>query len=166
MTDKEVLQKAIEIAIENGWSQGFNFKEDLRYEYNPIPLEYQAMSICFSHEFAKAFWGEGENQNREFDDFGSPTYKYSDGSFFKIPEWQYHLQQMVLEENPIDYLRKFIDTTENPTNDESSEVKSKSQIKGEELEDKSIEKIMEYKSVSGITIEDIYPKHGFIIDKL
>lgn len=110
MKDKEVLQKAIEIAIDNGWSQGFNFKEDLRYEYNPISLECQVKIIVFSHDFAKAFWGEGENQNREFDDFGSPTYKYSNGSFFSIPEWQHHLQQMVLCSNPIDYLRKFINT--------------------------------------------------------
>ena len=33
----------------------------------------------------------------------------------------------------------FFDTTENPTNNESSAVKSKYQIKGEELEDKCIE---------------------------
>jgi len=30
-----------------------------------------------------------------------------------VIKWMEHLQQMVLEENPIDYLRKFLDNTEN-----------------------------------------------------
>jgi hypothetical protein len=48
--------------------------------------------IIFSHSFAKAFWG------KEPDEI----------SGMAIQTWQYHLMQMVLEENPIKYLEKFI----------------------------------------------------------
>jgi hypothetical protein len=50
-------------------------------------------AFLFHHDFAKAFWGEK--------DYHLP--------FGKIKAWQDNLQQMVLEENPIDYLRKFIE---------------------------------------------------------
>jgi len=122
MTDKEVLQKAIEIAIKNKWMDGYTDWNIFSVNDSPFPLggyyinfhraspfEYgmSVNDIIFSHDFAKAFFGDGENMNREFDDFGSPTYRYSCGSFFNKPEWQYHLQNMVLHKNPIDYLRIF-----------------------------------------------------------
>jgi len=159
MTDKEVLQKAIEIAIKNGYKEPFMFGMGSDFSLD----KFHVFKLYFSHDFAKAFFGEPKDISPADIIMDNKTLGYIP---YYTRGWQYHLRQMVLEEKPIDYLRKFIDTTENPTNDESSEVKGKSQIKGEELEDKSIEKIMEYKSVSGITIEDIYPKHGFIIDKL
>ncbi len=117
MKDKEVLQKAIEVAIENGWRQGSNFKTDLLYQYNENPLERQAQNVCFSHDFAKAFWGD-----KPVNQFGADlSYLGTDDDPLKelheaagspkhlgLVAWQYHLQQMVLCENPIDYLRKFI----------------------------------------------------------
>lgn len=50
-------------------------------------------SFIFSHEFAKAFWGEEDSPDAE--DSG-------------VPEWQYHLQQMVLEVHRISYLVPFL----------------------------------------------------------
>jgi len=50
-------------------------------------------AVIFSHKFAKAFWGE-EEVNVYFAKF--------------IPAWQYHLQQMVLKENPLSYIEKFL----------------------------------------------------------
>lgn len=43
----------------------------------------------FSHDFAKAFWGEEKPK-------------------VPITLWQHHLQQMVLEEDPIKYLETFL----------------------------------------------------------
>ena len=97
MKDKEVLQKAIGIAEDN----------DSNYECDgydrltallPLSDEIDYRGIIFSHSFAKAFWGD-KVLPYDFDWDKSPS----------IVEWKYHLQQMVLEENPINYLRKFIE---------------------------------------------------------
>ncbi len=56
MTNEEILKKAIEKAIKNGWEyehKGFNYM----YEYmSTIP--YVINGFLFSPSFAKAFWGD------------------------------------------------------------------------------------------------------------
>ena len=47
MTDKEILENAIEIAVLNGWSPKY-------MEVRFIPIE-GIFNIIFSHSFAKAF---------------------------------------------------------------------------------------------------------------
>lgn len=67
------------------------------YQY----LNAELNTIIFCHDFAKEFWGE------EY--ISQPI--YSDGEIVNdigAPAWQYHLQQMVLEENPLKYLEKFL----------------------------------------------------------
>lgn len=86
MTDDRILRKAIRKAIINGWNPPY-----LDGKNNPF-------SVIFRHDFAKAFWGEETKEVIH----GIVTQIY-----FK-PKWQYHLQQMVLEENPIKYLEKFL----------------------------------------------------------
>lgn len=86
MTNEQILKKAIEKAEKNGWKFGKIRHECSHGHYSP-------MDVIFQHNFAKAFWGTAKtgwsaNSNEE--------------------EWQYHLQQMVLEENPIRYLEKFL----------------------------------------------------------
>ena len=52
--------------------------------------------LIFDHSFAKAFWGEEcyySDENQLFDDRLC---------------WEYHLQQMVLEKEPLKYLEKFL----------------------------------------------------------
>lgn len=53
--------------------------------------------FVFAHDFAKAFWG---NELREIG-----------GGYWKVilQEWEYHLQQMVLEKEPLKYLEKFLE---------------------------------------------------------
>jgi len=108
MTDKEVLQKAIEKAMDNGWMIGVNKAQILIHDaYNNTiqkirimgssSVEIDVQVIIFSHDFAKAFWGE----KMEYLELAGQI--CSDE-----PIWKYELQKMVLEENPIDYLRKFI----------------------------------------------------------
>jgi len=58
--------------------------------------------IIFSHEFAKAFWGEKETFT-----------KYIDNEEKIITEnegWKYYLARMVLEKKPLKYLEKFLKT--------------------------------------------------------
>lgn len=98
MTTEEILKRAIEKAVNNGY----------RYTFDEV-TEFKAgryNGIIFSHEFAKAFWGEEEIEwevhceplDRGYDCY-EPTH---------APAWRYHLQQMVLEEDKIRYLEKFL----------------------------------------------------------
>jgi len=61
-------------------------------------------SVIFDHSFAKAFWGDIEIIEHSYclkDSVG--------GSGYPLSSWQYHLQIMVLEKDPIKYLEKFLD---------------------------------------------------------
>lgn len=128
MTDSEILTKAIEKAINNGF-RGFRDEKYIRLEWNSEtqsyweswpsvdeegePYMYEAPfcpsdnDLIFSHDFAKAFWGE-----EPYIKFNS--YEKLDGQFYehgyKMSFWQYHLQQLVLlpENERIKYLEKFI----------------------------------------------------------
>jgi hypothetical protein len=104
----------------------FRVKKDDNLFYETI-VRKDNLSIFFSHEFAKAFWGE-----EKVDDFGCRVYSDYRRGTFTHPytsdgingdsqtgysrdqyenmqlAWQYHLQQMVLEENPLKYLEKFL----------------------------------------------------------
>jgi len=68
-------------------------------------LPHNLYSLIFSHSFAKAFWGE---ENHSYDNEGTcntcQCYTLSDTLYC----WQYYLQQMVLEEEPLKYLEKFL----------------------------------------------------------
>ena len=136
MTNKEILKKAIEKAIKNG----YEVPKDLRFypvlPKNPItlwsgdPITYKELketgyedfteqitfwgddsveSIIFSHSFAKAFWGKKCNCSH------CQVYKKTKQLITAIPfpknhnlGWQFYFQQMVLEKNPLKYLEKFL----------------------------------------------------------
>jgi hypothetical protein len=83
--------------------------------------------LIFSHEFAKAFWGDKlctmrrilQDDTFSYEEAEYPTTTerlrieglrsyYCNGDKHHCYMWQYHLQQMVLEENPLKYLEKFL----------------------------------------------------------
>jgi len=85
MTNEDIIKQAIEKAKSNGWetdiiSRNEGFEGD----------------FIFSHDFAKAFWINSKCECGGRDDC------------FLEP-WQYHLQQMVLEQEPLKYIEKFLD---------------------------------------------------------
>lgn len=96
MTDQEILKKAIEKAVKNG----YDFSLASAEKYNKYSAwtndseEHDYYKIIFSHDFAKAFWGT-EKANK----FGLNPY---------LEEWQVRLADIVLSENPINYLEKFL----------------------------------------------------------
>lgn len=97
MLNKEILQKAVAKARKNG----FNFCPTV-LEKTLINATYDEAifynnnynnDIIFSHEFAKAFWGE----------------EIMVTSIGNLLAWKFHLQQMVLKEAPLKYIEKFLE---------------------------------------------------------
>lgn len=111
MNDKKILEKAIKKAIENGWLdygslEGIEFVsttantitlggwvefvEEGQTDEARTERDFNYRELIFSHDFAKALWGE------------QPTRipAYSDA----MENWQYHLQKMVIASEPIKYL--------------------------------------------------------------
>jgi hypothetical protein len=110
MTNEEILERAIEKAKSNGWDV-FGWKahdENPKIEFTGwengvggVQMEIHGYKISskeliFDHDFAKAFWGE-----KEF------VYDAAGNFDHYISAWKYHLQQMVLEKEPLKYLEKF-----------------------------------------------------------
>lgn len=112
-----VLENAIQKAIDGGWKGigeyssvalltqtdtnvdvlSFIYDED---DYTYRQFQLPVMCVIFSHDFAKALWGE-DNYVELFNKGGFPTpekmMEYNAG-------WQYHLQNMVISDDPIAYL--------------------------------------------------------------
>lgn len=76
-------------------------------------------ALVFSHDFARAFWKRGEQMN-----FVVPAASYSrmngKGQVVTVQRkpftrrtlkpdvWQYHLRQMVVSDDPVSYLDRFL----------------------------------------------------------
>lgn len=116
MNHKVILTKAIDKAIAGGWdtpSKDFHVSEwtgkgemlnNLGVKYGivfnlPETLLgniYHPTDLIFNHDFVKALWGvtHPDKQALLGDGVGD----------LGQPEWQYHLQQMVIADDPIAYL--------------------------------------------------------------
>lgn len=114
---QEILDKAVVKAMANGWRPIYN---DVDYstakrEVGPSDITWVGKAdsrglrsrvytdyprIIFNHDFAKALWGEARHEERigNWDEVDKMHSVYS-------AEWQYHLQQMVLAEDPREYLK-------------------------------------------------------------
>ena len=94
MTNEQIFKKAIDKAVKNGWTDIFS-------------LDRTMIETIFSHDFAKAFWGNGVCERclacksivLDEPPKGCTTCFY---------DWENHLQQMVLEKEPLKYLKKFL----------------------------------------------------------
>lgn len=125
MTDKEILKKAIEKVNNSNYPKKWGWPEDDRAM--DMVVQERGLYIIFSHSFAKAFWGEEylvDLQDRKILKAwkerppNSQIYKAyirsGEKRIMRKPKegdtklWQYHLQQMVLKENPIKYLEQFL----------------------------------------------------------
>lgn len=115
MTNQQILEKAIQKAIEGGWKSDYEGFELLppdklgmvKWRYwmdmgneqiaNVVYSSYKDM--LFDRDFAKALWPRGEYKKGELAPYGIGT--NHDGI---KAEWQYHLQNMVIADDPIEYL--------------------------------------------------------------
>jgi hypothetical protein len=109
MNNCEILRKSYLKAMENGF-RGYSdldrvifsntliiYDKEQIFRDNFMPSErdwYSILGLVFDHNFAKAFWGEEyNNKDNPYDDS-------------KI--WEYHLQKMVVVQEPLKYLEKFL----------------------------------------------------------
>ena len=101
MTNEQILTKAIEKAKKNGFDitkfyplYYVDSKDD-----KPFPVE----GLLTNHDFAKAFWGEGWILT------GDSEGDLVEGIIEKgMRAYRHHLQQMVLEKEPLKYIEKFL----------------------------------------------------------
>jgi hypothetical protein len=90
--NKEILEKAIQKAIDGGWNMGMvDWPRYLSVGGNPKEL-------IFQHDFAKALWGERDH---------ACLMDYTEDHEHcceSVNEYEYHFQQMVIADDPIKYL--------------------------------------------------------------
>jgi hypothetical protein len=116
MSKQEILEKAIQKAIDGGWSplidengyvpimawrleQAFTIKWFADKDHTGTDLNFW-QAIYVNHDFAKALWGKKEYIEGLY--LGA-TFGDNDTKFY-LPIWQYHLQMMVIAKDPIVYL--------------------------------------------------------------
>ena len=93
--DKDILEKAIAKAIVGGWKyyEGEEGQPDADEILNIIQSSTHTIQcyehIIFNKGFAKALWGDDYIANKKM---------------FANHAWQYHLQNMVISDDPIKYL--------------------------------------------------------------
>lgn len=136
MTNQEILEKAIQKAIDGGWKGSpyldYTKISNDQYLTNLIMGEnvwLVTIVYCPPHDFAKALWGEARDVEKyayylegELFDYKTPEeFKKIEqageddnsweryGPIYKNKGWQYHLQQMVIAEDPIKYLGDHLD---------------------------------------------------------
>lgn len=118
MSNNEILEKAIQKAIDGGWVWPWD-KDYLWFNFagddNDLELwnggEYEdattlhSYAVIFNHDFAKALWGE---EPYEHASDGEAVYDKNGElrgmNVFHQYNWAKHLQQMVMAEDPIKYL--------------------------------------------------------------
>lgn len=108
MNENKILEKAIRKAMEGGYpytihtitwpsSLGTQTVYTRRGGISEISI--------FDHDFAKALWGEEERDSLEESKAKGVTINDKGLAYtVKRRGWQYHLQQMVIAEDPVKYL--------------------------------------------------------------
>jgi len=114
MTDSEILTKAIQGAVRNGWDPmtvGGSTKctpEAVLHWIRDWPNE----RIVYNHDFAKALWGEDEHTaSPGMDSYGAEPCENCgyEGEIVQPYCWHHHLMRMVIAEDPIAYLGEHLD---------------------------------------------------------
>jgi hypothetical protein len=93
MSHKEILIEAIKKAAANGWEvPAGNIEGFIDFIYETRRGEN---GLLFSHEFAKALWGESTEE---------PDVITDALTGLKHKPWIWHIQNMVIADDPIIYL--------------------------------------------------------------
>jgi hypothetical protein len=92
MDKQKILRKAFRKAKENGWNS-------YGYEYIVTSFDKDALPpvMIFDHAFAKAFFGYGNRDDKQYMEFVWPE-----------ELWHHCLKEMVVSSDPIKYLEQFL----------------------------------------------------------
>ena len=107
----EILKKAIEKSHKFGSLIVIISKDE---EWDNLLKDNAYYGLIFNHKFAKAFWGETTqwmylSNGEPIEIVGQVPDKIEEWEEYEANNgWQYHLQQMVLEEDCLNYLKKFL----------------------------------------------------------
>ena len=121
MKREEILKKAIERAVKNGFDffrhYDIKYLEVVRINYPAYPVHgcdadfkfndgkttatfnYSIDRILFNHDFAKAFWGKEK---------WKPCESGARDSMCVNKGWQYHIQQLAIAEDRLEYIAEFL----------------------------------------------------------
>lgn len=107
MSNQEILEKAIQKAIDGGFNPGASENgEPPQQTFTRRMMQdlFFRHAVIFNHDFAKALWGE-ELHHETFIVPKELNKRFAGTEELAIrPIWQYHLQKMVISDDPIKYL--------------------------------------------------------------
>jgi hypothetical protein len=113
MSDKEILERAIQTAIDGGYrtwefDDKYTKVDEFKYLLGTLyddPSEngnvQSVEALIFNHDFAKALYGDLPKCWEATDDYLDNDDPEDNGFIWN---WQHHLQQMVIAEDKIKYL--------------------------------------------------------------
>jgi len=106
MTQAEKLEALVQRAIDGGWENGDaatvkTYSKLIRIA-NPVVIR----GIIFNHDFARALFADWPQVMKDAVPSGV-------SSVTDKPAWQYHLQQVVISKDPIEYMYKTVSDTTN-----------------------------------------------------
>lgn len=112
MNKEEVLKRAIAKAAKHGWKDAPQWDDQMgRAYYADGDGGYQVTSsndIIFNHQFAMVFWGT-ESVCKDCSQKAAGKYTGFECDHCSYREtWECHLQEMVLETDPIKYLEGYL----------------------------------------------------------
>lgn len=130
MKENDILQMMIRLAISNGFEFRRWFQANIQPEwpgsveaFTIVNTQSRYYALIYSRDFAQAVWKHGQQMQ-----FVVPSTTYSRrnsrGEMITVTRkpftrrtikpdvWKYHLQQMVLSDDPIRYLKRFLPTRE------------------------------------------------------
>ena len=103
-TNQQILEKAIQKAIEGGWHDRNKELQRVRKLHLVDGDVIHAEQLIFNHDFAKAPWGEKlvyDFPLRKLDQYEI------DGPYYnKLPAYKAHLRAIVIADDPIKYLEE------------------------------------------------------------
>lgn len=110
MTNQEILEKAITKAIAGGWDGQDLNDMNVQSDFDDFQGGYCTWpTIIFNPAFAKSIWGE---ETWSIDPTGwhlqSEALPKEEQAWY-LPAYHYHLQQMVIADDPIKYLGEHLD---------------------------------------------------------
>lgn len=102
MNNLQILTQAIQKAQKNGYRYILEYDDENDKYYARMLDLNKYYAIIFSHDFAKAFWGERavEKEIMSYNEYMNNEHGKSN--------WEYHIQRMSLCKEPLEYIKYYL----------------------------------------------------------